>query len=251
MRPSRLSAIGLAVILTILCLTNAQARAGHVTLSFQRIEPSNAPNNVAAQFVVDVYDQAMAASVHGIAIGEHDVLFTFRNNVGDASSISEIYFDNRGAAPLIPPPTVHNSIGGYTEFQGGGAKPGDLPGGENLSKPFLATASLSADAQGNPDRGVDTSDDIVGIQFATDQNVGFEGVHEALFNGDLRVGFHVRAIGNESDSFVNSPAPEPAEIPVPLSAPEPASVVLLLLGGLGLVGFRRRGMGRAWARAAA
>lgn len=59
------------------------ASATTTTYGFSRVSPFNASQNPAAQFGVTITDPSST-----------QVAFRFTNNVGIASSISEIYFDS-------------------------------------------------------------------------------------------------------------------------------------------------------------
>lgn len=203
------------------------------SIGFQRITSNNA-ENVASQLAAEVRDQAMASSDFGINILANEVLFTFTNSVGIPSSISEIYFDD---GTLLAQSSIINSIGGSTSFTGPGANPSDLPSGNNVSPPFSATVGFSADAVGNPSLGVDTSSDIVGLVFQLQAGKSFADVLSSISDGSLRIGLHVRAIGEAggSDSFVNTGGPSGG-------IPEPSS--LFVWGLLGTVVFSTRWLRR-------
>jgi hypothetical protein len=211
------------------------------TYTFTRVSPANAAIDIAAQLSFTVHDDASALANYGLVLGSgtNSVLFTFHNAVGEDSSISEIYFDD---GTIQQQTAVHNDLGGSTDFAGGGANPGNLPGGANVAPPFVATAQFSADAQGNPSEGVDTATDIVGIEMDLLGTLTYADVIAALGSGDLRVGIHVRSIDTQldngkSDSFVNGP-PDEAE-PV---VPEPTSLLVWtgLISSIGLIVYRRR-----------
>jgi hypothetical protein len=156
-------------------------------------------------------------------LASDQVLFLFTNDVGIASNISEIYMDD---GQIIGISQVLNSLGGFTDFTGETVTPGNLPGGQNVSPPFEAIEIFSADsANGNPSKGINTADDILGIIY--DVKVDFDGVVAALDTGVLRIGLHVRSIGadGESDGFVNTPP----------SIPDASS--MLLLGSACLIGW--------------
>jgi len=209
-------------------------KASTVTLGFVNI--TNANTDIAAQLSATLWDEAEALSNFNLTLDTGpdivSVLFTFSNNVGVTSNVSEIYFDDES---LFSQSAVYNSLGGFTNFTGWVATPGDLPGGENVG--FEATIGLSADVvPGPPENGINTSSDILGISFLLDPGKLYSDVVSGLADGSLRIGLHVRSIGEKvgSDSFVNTPVPIP-------------SAVLLLGSGLvGLVGIRRKSgnMGR-------
>lgn len=213
-------------------LVPAPAQAAMFTIDdFERITNNNV-ENVASQFSVDVLDQSSALSVFGVNIDADEVLFAFYNNVGIASSISEIYFDD---GTLLGLTSVLNSLGGFTDFSQG-ASPPDLPGGETIDPPFEVTAGFLADAQGNPSNGIDTSSDILGIVIELLPGLGLGDVESAIDDGTLRIGLHVRSIGvaGDSDSFVNDGGFDGQDEQFG-EAPEPASVVVWGTLAVGLV----------------
>jgi hypothetical protein len=211
---------GLAVL--GLVISAGIASATPVDISFTRVEPHNANVNPASQFhcVLDVVTPGPGGKVS----------FTFTNAVGIASSISEIYFQD---GPMLGAATL-TQVG--TDFTAGGAVPGNLPGGENLTPPFVATEVFSADAQGSPSLGIDTAADSLVMTFNLLNNKSFDDCVAALQSGDLRVGLHVRSIGDggaPSDSFVNGG--NITSVPLP----QAASLGLVGLVGLGLARRRR------------
>jgi len=206
------------VLAAVATMSLCAVSSADVTLNFFRVEPHNSSQNPAGQFSCVVSDFAP-----GI------VSFKYTNNVGIASSISEVYYDDGpflGIASLV-------QVG--CAFTGGGANPGNLPGGNNLTPAFNATQQFSADAQGNPALGIDTATDSLEMRFNLINNKSFADVLTALQNGDLRIGFHVRAIGTQgsSDAFVNYPT----VVPLP-------SAAWLGATGLGLIGVTSLGRRR-------
>ncbi len=196
-------------------------KADTIDVSFFRVS-ANAPENVASQFAATIYDNTEANSTFSTSLNSGQILIAFTNAVGIDSAISEVYIDD---GTIVGQSAVLNSLGGFTQFTGGGANPGNLPEGNTLSPPFVATSAFSADAVGNPSRGVDANDDILGIVYDLLPGLSLTDVQTALDDGTLRIGMHVRSIGSQgqSDSFVN---------------PEPATLALMGLGGIAVL--RRR-----------
>jgi hypothetical protein len=209
-------------------------QAATVDVGFSRIT-SNSAENVASQLKVT----AAPGDQDGNASGGANawVTFFFTNAVGVASSISEIYFDD---GTILGQVSVVDSFGGYTDFAGGGASPGNLPGGETVTPVFEATAAFSADAVGNPSKGVDAADDILAIVYSLQGSLDFDDLVNTLLDGSLRIGLHLRSIGvaEDSDSFISSRI---TVTPVPLPAALPLFGTGLAL--LGLLGWRRRRAG--------
>lgn len=207
-----------AVVLGASCV----ASAASVDVSFSRIT-SNSGDNVEAQFLTTVSTVA----------GDSTVLdFIFRNAVGVASSISEIYFDNGLVSTLFASGSIVQQVG--TAFVYGSGSPGNLPGGNSLVDSFTVTPGILADAQGNPNVGINSASDLLRIRMALLAGVTFGSVSDALASGDLRIGMHVRAIGTggQSDSFVT--------IPPPPMVPLPSGAAMGFAGLIALSARRRR-----------
>ena len=117
---------GVAVVATLLIAAPASA----ITIGFTKIT-NNGNSNVASQLSADVTDH-----------GDGTVDFTFYNDVGIASSISEIYFDD---GTLLALSSISDSGAGVA-FTGPPTNPGDLPGGNLASPPFHVSQGFSADS---------------------------------------------------------------------------------------------------------
>jgi hypothetical protein len=208
-------AAALAAALTIFGMTLGTSSALAVTLGFGCIS-----NNLGvdcatgeAQLAVDVIDP-----------GGDQVLFTFTNSGPNASSITDVYFDDGSllgiASILDNPPDVDFSTP---------ATPSNLPSANNASPPFQTTAMFSADANPPPaDKGVNPGESV-GILFDLINGKNYAAVLSELASGQLRIGIHVQAFaGGGSESYVNPPLPEPS------------TGLLIGLGLLAAIVWRRR-----------
>jgi hypothetical protein len=187
------------------------ANADPVTLGFTRIT-NNASVDPASQFSVVVSDA-----------GSGLVDFKFLNNVGIASSITDVYFED---GTLLAIAQITSSAGvSFSE----GASPGNLPGGSAVG--FVATTGFTADSDPPAaPNGVNSASEWLTIRYSLQGGQTFDDTIASLNNGSLRIGMHVQAIGTEgeSDGFVNT-----VVIPLPTTAG-------LALAGLGAVAIRRR-----------
>ena len=171
--------------------------------------------------------------VSSVLDNDNQVAFTFYNEVGIASSITDIYFDD---GTLLGIASISSSEGvAFTQP----ATPGDLPGGNDLTPPFETTRDFSADSN-EPvmANGVDAATEWVQIVFDLQGSQTFADTIAALTDKSLRVGLHVQAIGalNSSDSYVNNIPFDPNVNPVPL----PGALVLLGAGLFRLAAYGRR-----------
>ena len=247
-------------LLVMLSCSHRSANAKMVTIDFVRIT-SNSAENIESQLRATLFDQAMAKTVFNVDIGKYDVLFTFENDVdsGFAADVHEIYFDDSSfnSSKQVLADEIKeifdslvimgNPNSGSTAYEIG-ATPANLPGGKRISlqggdtidpifydEEFKATAAL--DSQGKGKDYLDGSNDILGVQFLTLSDGGFDAVVGALQSGNLRLGLHVGGIGTgrESDSFVSRRVS---------TTPEPASMALMglgsLLAGCGVVRHKRK-----------
>ena len=158
--------------------------------------------------------------------GSDQVLFTFLNTAGGLpSSITDVYFDD-GA--LLGIALIDNSDPGVLFSQN--ASPGNLPGGNTVVPPFIATDGFTADsdppAQPNGVNPGESLGILFDLQVVQGTPLTFSDVLTDLGNGALRVGIHVQGFEDGgSESLIHVPAP---------------SAALLGLMGVGLIGCVRK-----------
>lgn len=177
-------------------------------------------------------------------VGSSQVLFTFTNDVGVASSITDIYFDD---GTLLGIASISSSAGVSFDDP---ATPGDLPGGNLASPPFETTKNFSADSNSPVSaNGVNAVGESVGILFDLINLQTFDdtiaalnaGVINGAAPGNLRIGLHVQAIGSKggSESYINVGTTPPNTPPI---VPEPGTILgaLFSLIPVGFIVRRRR-----------
>lgn len=176
---------------TLFCAT---AKAGP-TYSFTHIvEPGDGATELAdgaigvAQLFVELTDL------------DSQVKFTFTNTGPEASSITDVYFDD---GTLLGIASITNTIGlvGFSQR----ASPPNLPGGNNVVPHFVTTADFSvhSDPPTQP-LGVNPGESL-GITF--DLQVGrlFNDILNELDLGVLRIGIHVQGYSSSGgESFINN-----------------------------------------------
>jgi len=199
--------------LSIFCLT---AKAG-IVYSFKQIaEEGDSP--------IELADGAIGEAqlfVEVIELTPKQVIFGFTNTGPEACSVTDIYFDD-GA--LLGIASINNSCPGVSFSQY--ATPHNLPGGNTLIPPFVATEGFSADSDPPVEHNGINPNEWLGITFDLKSGKTYDDVINNLNSCELRIGIHVQGYASGgSESFVN--------------VPEPATVTLLS-AGLGIVTLLRK-----------
>jgi hypothetical protein len=143
--------------------------------------------------------------------GPGQVSFVFTNTGPNASSITDVYFDD---GTLLGIATVNDGPG--TDFEQG-ASPPNLPGGQNATPPFQVTAGFLADSDPPAQPNGVNPGEWVEIIFNLMGGGTYADIVSELASGALRIGIHVQGYaGGGSESLIN--------------VPEPGTLVLLALG---------------------
>lgn len=201
------------VVMVTLLLVTTYSQA--VTLTFEKITTNNNVD-LTDQLSVDVNDA-----------GGGSVGFTFYNNVGLDSSLTDIYFDlGLAEGEVLSNSTLFSSFqiaddsdtlavttDVYFEPE---ATPVTLPAGN----PINFTSNYDADAP-TPKQGLDQGGEWVTFLATLGSNYTYDNVLAALLDGSLRIGLHIQSIAdacingedcaNDSSSYVNV-------VPVPAAA---------------------------------
>jgi hypothetical protein len=160
--------------------------AATITYEFSKLTNNNL-ENIGTQLSVAVSDD-------GLLPGQ--VSFTFWNDVGIPASITEIYFAD---GTLLGIASITQSSG-VTFSQSSRLTPPNLPGGDTLAVPFVATQAFSLDMGQVTANGVNTGLEWVTITFDLLDGQTYWDTIAALGDGSLRIGVHARAIGEAGGS---------------------------------------------------
>ena len=193
-------------ILLFLTLSAYLSSAAAVMVSFDCISNNSMANctNGEQQLFIDVTDE-----------GTSRVLFTFNNTGPFASSITDVYFDDRASVlasieALIDSDQNMGDAG--VDFSVGAAPP-NLPSGNDADPAFMVTSGLSADSDPAVQPNGVNPGETLGILLNTVVMQDFDDVIAALISGELRIGIHVQGFGDGgSESFVSTPVPLPAAV---------------------------------------
>ncbi len=158
--------------------------------------------------------------------GGTSVLFKFQNNVGIASNVAEIYFDNEATNFFSSYSILEQSGASFTV----GANPQNPPGVAGFSADY-AVDNTNTGLAG----GLNQSTDYITISALLSGSNTFANVISAINGGNYNIALHVRSIGGEqggSDSYVVGGPPS--------AVPLPAAGWLFGSALVGLMGLRRK-----------
>jgi len=192
------------VLVQMLLVISPAGAAFSVELGFTNITNNNPTDaaNGEAQLAVEA-----VCPVNG---NTNQVSFTFTNTGTAAMSITDVYFED---GTLLGIASITDGTG--VDFEQN-ASPGDLPGGNNATPPFSATAGFTADSEPpTQPNGVNPGETLT-IVFDLQAGLDCDDVLSALnlggADGGLRIGIHVQGFaGGGSESFVNGPPPSPTD----------------------------------------
>jgi hypothetical protein len=164
------------------------------TYSFSAITSTNTDN-------VDIAESQIAVDV--TAVDTDKVSFKFTNSIGEACSITDVYFDDGsllGISEIVPSDEE-------VDFSAL-ANPAEFPAAKDADPDFETTVGFSVDSNSPaPANGVDHSDEWLQIIFDLQDSRVFMDVIDDLADGSLRVGIHVgvfEILGSEGQTISES-----------------------------------------------
>jgi hypothetical protein len=208
----------LIILALVVLLGGVPAAQGAVSYGFNAITNNNVVDVGIgeSQLFVEVFERS------GLAV------FKFSNVGRQASSITDIYFDDElGLLGGIerPGPTSTDSGVSFSV----GARPRNLPAGRSLLTKFIADFSVDSDPRVQPN-GINPGE-VLFVPFAYRGEI--TAVQRAINADLLRIGIHVQGFATGgSESLITG---NPNIVPVP----EPCSILLSMLG-MGVVGALKR-----------
>ena len=207
-------------------------RAEAIQFSFSNCYTSNGDTGVCAQVASQLKVEVMDA-------GGGFVDFTFTNEVGVASSLTDIYFDADGFLKNMT--ILDESSGVSFEI---GANPANPPG---APANFSVTSGMTTDSNSpRSQNGIDDASEYLTLRFETKGSNDFDDIIAALQLGPtatsgIRIAAHVQAIGlnGQSEGMICCTGGGGGG-GGGVTTPEPASLALFGIVALGMAHRLRR-----------
>jgi hypothetical protein len=209
---------GIAVLLLALAFgwQASTVQAQTINVNFYAISPHLSAENVATG--------AEQLWLHVTKHGEEEIAYFEFKNVGLLPcSISDIYIDDGQLCDLLYIVDSDDPVGGPyghpdVDFSVK-ASPGNLPDGNLIDPPFVASRQFNMDSDPPAQPWGINPGQWLGAYYSIAPDKTVYDIEQEILSGELRIGYHVQGFGDgDSGSFVNTP--------------EPASGLLLGLGML-------------------
>lgn len=161
-----------------------------ITLSLENITNNNSID-LSSQLLVDVS-----------SVGS-GVEFKFTNDVGIASSITDVYFDLGSNTGLFSTFSIAAQSTGVSYDLS--PSPGNLPGGNTID--FTSDFGGDSTAPQTSANGVNATGEFITFLGTLGSGMTYDNFLADLMNGTFRVGLHIQAINDYADCE-NSPNPD-------------------------------------------
>ena len=207
----------------MICVSTVQA-----VLDTQTYDFYNITNNSAANASIGEAQLSVEVSDEGAVLQNSDTLnlvgFKFMNEGSEHCVITEIYFQD-GSGLLFDYFDINESLKvngepvvDFKQEDIGNVNPKNLPGGKSIDPAFIATTAFSIEPLNpEPKWGVEPGEWVT-IYYTLQTGMMAQDIFNELANEQTRIGLHVQSFDNGgSESFIT---------------PEPATMILLGLGGL-------------------
>lgn len=193
--------VGLAAIVSI-----AAQQAQASVYNFTNIT-NNVSDDLGSQLSMEVTETTNGA------------LFAFKNNVGTASSITGIYFDDMDPRLFIDPIAISAQSSGVSFILDTSSQV-VLPGGNGNPIGFVVDDSASATSGqgGVMQHGVNYASEWISFLGVWAGSPSFNDLLADIDNGGFRVGLHVQSIGTSGNSDSYLLTPPPPTVPLPAAA---------------------------------
>ena len=211
------------MVIGMMCASNALALLDTETYDFYNIT-----NNSAANASIGEAQLSVEVSDEGMIVQNSDTLnlvgFMFMNEGSEHCVITEIYFQD-GSGLLFDYFDINESLKvngepvvDFKQEDIGNVNPKNLPGGKSIDPAFIATTAFSIEPLNpEPKWGVEPGEWVT-IYYTLQTGMMAQDIFNELANEQTRIGLHVQSFDNGgSESFIT---------------PEPATMILLGLGGL-------------------
>jgi len=207
-----------------LLIIAGNAQSATATYSFIQVT-SNGDTDVSSQLTMKVDDYA-----------DSGALFTFYNDVGISSSISQVYFDDSSVDNLFSSIDFHSQSTGV-KFDVDGS-------GGNFGTDYDFDTTFTSKKEAQKTNGVDESIEWVSFFGTYDENMDFSALLAAILDSSFNTGLHVISIAqsdgtDKSEKFVIGSNGIPVTTTGIPAVPLPAALWLFGPALLGFIGFRR------------
>jgi hypothetical protein len=196
-----MAGLALAAALWIGASTSA-----HAAFQWVNINTPPSPYNLSGQLKLEVLGDGSGSTL----------TLKFVNDVGIASSITDIYVDapppgaGESPTPFFVADSLQIAVSGPGVAFSPNANPADLPAGNQPQWDFTASASADSDSGqgGVSEHGINSSTEWLKLTWTLTEPTTVNDVIAQLNNGQFRVGLHIQSLPDGSSaSWMTVPEP--------------------------------------------